>query len=321
VQERLAALGFLSSVVEPGVYGPVVAEAVRDFQAKRGLRVDGVCGRETWASLVEAGYRLGSRHLFLRRPMLRGDDVADLQRRLGGMGFDAGRVDGIFGPNTEAALREFQRNTGLTVDGVCGPATYQAMVRLTGRERFATTVVASVREEDRLRRGPRTLAGRRVVIAEPGGLHALATAVAGAVTRAGASVQVLQHPDPSEQAAAANSAAAEVFVGLTLDPDRDGCLAAYYGRPDYESAAGHRLAIQIQEVLGGVLGAGSSGGGGSGGAGGVVALTLPALRETRMPAVVCELGPPPRVVERTADVAEGVAVALSRWAAAPCDNA
>ena len=97
----------------PAQFGAGTEAAVRAFQEPRGLRVDGICGDETWASLVEAGYRLGDRLLYHRAPMLRGDDVAELQRLLGGLGFDAGRVDGIFGPDTAAALVEFQRNAGL----------------------------------------------------------------------------------------------------------------------------------------------------------------------------------------------------------------
>ena len=96
---------------------------MRVFQEARGLRVDGVCGRDTWSSLVESGFRLGDRMLYLRHPMFRGDDVTELQRRLNALGFDAGREDGILGDDTTAALTEFQRNVGLTVDGVCGPAT------------------------------------------------------------------------------------------------------------------------------------------------------------------------------------------------------
>src|SRR6266545_3977054 len=46
--------------------------------------------------------------------MLRGDDVYELQRELGSLGFDAGRVDGIFGPRTLEALLGFQRNAGVT---------------------------------------------------------------------------------------------------------------------------------------------------------------------------------------------------------------
>ena len=48
--------------------------------------------------------------------MLRGDDVAELQQRLGALGFDAGRVDGIFGAETATALEALQRNAGLPTD-------------------------------------------------------------------------------------------------------------------------------------------------------------------------------------------------------------
>ena len=65
--------------------------------------------------------------------MMRGDDVADLQLRLGALGFDAGRVDGILGPVTQTAIGEFQRNAGLVTDQVCGPETVEALVRLEGR--------------------------------------------------------------------------------------------------------------------------------------------------------------------------------------------
>src|SRR5580658_2879793 len=156
---------------EPGSFGPGTRAAVEAFQYRRGLRVDGVCGRQTWSALVEAGRRLGDRFLYRRSPMLRGDDVAELQQRLSALGFDTGRVDGIFGDMTSSALGEFQRNAGLPVDGIAGASTVSELLRF-GTRHDDTELVTSVRDRERLRQAPRTLGGRRVAIGEEGGLDA-----------------------------------------------------------------------------------------------------------------------------------------------------
>ncbi len=62
----------------------------------------------------------------LRQPMS-GDDVRQLQRELAEAGFDPGPIDGKFGPQTEAAVRAYQRARGLDVDGVVGPQTRGAL--------------------------------------------------------------------------------------------------------------------------------------------------------------------------------------------------
>lgn len=293
-----------------GRYGPGTVDAVRKFQESRGLRVDGTCGQQTWSALVEAGYRLGDRLLYLRQPMLRGDDVAALQRHLGALGFDAGRVDGIFGVDTKVALDEFQRNAGLTVDGVCGRDTVRALERLSAR-RGDREPVAAVREVERLRQAPRTLEGKRVAVGHGGGLHAAVTAAARFLTGAGADVTVLEHPDQSAQAAEANTAGVDVYVGLLLDPHADGCRTAHYAGHRYESPGGRQLARMIQATVPAALGVQD---------GGVRGMAVPVLKETRMPAVLCELGPAPRIVPRTAELAAALGQALSNWAAAPLDE-
>ena len=58
----------------------------------------------------------------------RGDEVATLQQALVDSGFDPGAVDGDFGPRTEAAVRALQAAVGLDVDGIVGPATWEALL-------------------------------------------------------------------------------------------------------------------------------------------------------------------------------------------------
>jgi N-acetylmuramoyl-L-alanine amidase len=255
--------------------------------------------------LVEAGHALGDRLLYLRSPMLRGDDVATLQRRLGSLGFNAGRVDGMFGPLTAAALTDFQHNAGLTVDGICGPATLDAVARLGARAGSAEPV-AGVHELERLRRGPRSLAGRKIVVGSEGGLGALLASVRRALTAAGAEPLVVEHPDGSEQAALANAAGGDAFVGLGFAPPPQGCAVAYYAGRGWASPAGRQLAEQLHVRLPLALGA-------------TVAelrgMATPVLTETKMPAVVCELGPASVVVEHSGQVAAAVADALAAWIA------
>ncbi|HZT66176.1 MAG TPA: peptidoglycan-binding protein [Acidimicrobiales bacterium] len=241
--------------------------------------------------------------------MLRGDDVAELQRRLGELGFDAGRVDGIFGDHTATALADFQRNLDLTVDGICGPATVEALTRLTPRTGGGS--VAEVRERDRLRRGAPGLTGRRVAVGHPGGLPALVDAVVRELSRAGADAVSLTDPDGSAQAAQANAVEVDAYIGFHLDPGRQGCAAAYYSGFRYESPGGKRLAELLAAALAATLGLPDLGAQG---------MSLPVLRETRMPAVVCEIGPPAAVVEGMARLGPAVARALRDWAAAPCEE-
>ena len=84
-------------------------EEIRSFQQSRGLTVTGIINDVTARALEEARWKLGDRSLYLQEPpLMRGDDVAALQARLTEMGFDCGRVDGIYGELTSGAVKEFQ---------------------------------------------------------------------------------------------------------------------------------------------------------------------------------------------------------------------
>src|SRR3954447_1684907 len=138
VQAALRSLELLPAGPDAGeataVYDEATELAVRHFQQVRGLSVDGRVGEETYRALSEARWSLGDRLLrYDPERLTRGDDVTNLQDRLHELRYDAGPVDGVFGPETEAGLRAFQRDYGLTADGTCGPATLRALKQLGRR--------------------------------------------------------------------------------------------------------------------------------------------------------------------------------------------
>jgi peptidoglycan hydrolase-like protein with peptidoglycan-binding domain len=143
LQVALAARGLYTGTID-GIRGPGTDGAVRAFQARGGLLVDGIAGPQTRGRLGWRGRPpLGRRVLRAGR---RGWDVAALQFLLGRQGFPSGPVDGDLGPRTDAALRRFQAWAGLVVDGLAGPATLVAARRAppTTPLRFLAPVAAPV---------------------------------------------------------------------------------------------------------------------------------------------------------------------------------
>mgnify|MGYP001239158918 FL=1 len=240
--------------------------------------------------------------------MMRGDDVAELQLRLGALGFDAGRVDGIFGPLTRTAVGEFQRNAGLVTDEVCGPDTVEALRRLEGRGGGAT--VTAVRERDRLRRGLHSLPHLRVAVGSAAGLHPVTTGLAASLQETGVAVLPLEG-DWSDQAAAANDFGADVYVGLSVC-EQQMVEASYFEVPGFASTGGRHLAQLVVKELPAAPGWGI---------GHVVGMRLPILRETRSSAVVLELGDPATVAANQSLIIASLQRALECWASDPADEA
>lgn len=307
LQQRLHGLGLANESAgdPPGLYGPGTRAAVTLFQQRYGLEVDGVCGELTWSILVEAGYQLGDRQLYLRYPMMRGDDIADLQGRLGALGFDAGKADGIFGPLTAAALAEFQRNVGLATDGIGGRESVAALHRL-GTQRTGALMVNLVREREQFRTAPADLAGRRIVIGHGGDVAALVHALQRRLREFAAVVLSVHHPDGSMQARMANDFRADVYVGIRVSPVPNNRVA-YFRGVKFWSQPGLTLAQLVGTQLSTVTGAVAD----------VSGMRLPVLRETRMPAVFAEIGPGAAMVARTEQCAAGLAAALVEWAQDP----
>ncbi len=274
IRARLVRLRMLDpdteSSLDDAEYDEPVEQAIRAFQQQRGIAVDGICGPQTLRHLEEARWSLGDRVLaYTPGHLIRGDDVLDLQQRLTRMGFDCGRPDGIFGPLTDTALREFQRNVGMEADGTCGFTTYWALERLTRTVGDGDAVAIRERQAmDALRSG---VAGK-VVALDPGGADAdqrfaLAEAaivadvcarIEGRLAALGTQVIYTRTPTPElvtefERAGHANAANADLVLSLHVErvelPGANGFATFYFGSPlGGPHSAGARIAAErIQE--------------------------------------------------------------------------
>jgi N-acetylmuramoyl-L-alanine amidase len=206
--------------------------------------------------------------------MQHGDDVAALQKRMHDLGFDCGRIDGIFGPDTERGLKELQRNLGLPSDGLCGPVTFRAL------DRLSRTVVggepARIREAERLHhRGP-GLAGKVIVI-DPGhggsddGVCAnglveadvvadLASRIEGRLGAMGVTAFLTRGRQPAgtcptepERAAFANEVDADLVISLHTDGHNSehaqGVTTYYYGTGSGEHAVHSIIGETFAELV------------------------------------------------------------------------
>jgi len=242
----------------------------------------------------------------LRAPNLRGDDVGEVQALLARIGFDPGRVDGIFGPTTAHAVEDFQHNCGLYVDGVCGPDTIRAL-QVLNRQTGSGPGVSAVRELEQLTATARSLADLRVVIGQFGGLSTLTRQLVQALRQRSATVIASDEPDASAQAAAANRFAATVYLGFESQPGAEPAVQ-FYRSPHFESAGGRVLADRIAAACARAVDLPVPT---------VRGMRLPVLRETRMPAVLLTVGAVQLTLDRTPRVVDAIVDALESWARTP----
>ncbi|WP_349409375.1 peptidoglycan-binding protein [Pseudalkalibacillus sp. SCS-8] len=111
LQDYLMTKGKFPYHTSTGYYGPITEEAVKDFQASRNLKQDGIAGPNTNHAIQVLRY--GDI----------GKQVIHIQSQLKKTGHFSGNLDGIYGSNTKSAVKSFQRAYGLTVDGIAGPNT------------------------------------------------------------------------------------------------------------------------------------------------------------------------------------------------------
>jgi N-acetylmuramoyl-L-alanine amidase len=159
LQAMLRLLGYYNGSVD-GVFRESTSNAVSAFQRAAGLTADGVAGAATWNRLLPASNTAAAPIAPNPRPVnpapvnpapvnpapvtpaqptnvdfpvlrqgLRGPAVTRLQQRLSRLGFFSGVVDGVFGGETDEAVRAAQSNFGLDADGVVGAATWDALLQ------------------------------------------------------------------------------------------------------------------------------------------------------------------------------------------------
>jgi N-acetylmuramoyl-L-alanine amidase len=108
------------------------------------------------------------------------------------------------------------------------------------------------------------------------------------------------------QAAAANRFGANAYVGF--EARTDACsIVSYFAVPSFESVGGRSLASRIVDELGSVLKYPPT----------LSGMRIPVLRETRMPAVLCAVGPVRSVVDRTNVLSDAVTRAVAAWSEEP----
>ncbi|MBU8905930.1 C40 family peptidase [Desertibacillus haloalkaliphilus] len=139
LQRQLTSAGYFSADVT-GFFGRVTTSAVKEFQRDNGLTVDGVAGPRTFATLAgsqaetrtvvyqpETQVSAGAVYYDMLRRGISGEQVKDLQEQLKELGFYNGSISGEFDSRTETAVKAFQRQQSITVDGIAGPQTLSAL--------------------------------------------------------------------------------------------------------------------------------------------------------------------------------------------------
>lgn len=301
--ERLVRLGYLPT--QGDFDDAVLRDGIAAFQRARGLDDSGVLDAATRAALDEATFSFGDRPLYLTSPMLRGDDVSWLQLRLGSLGFNAGRVDGIFGPATQRALCEFQRNVDIVVDGVCARDTVAQLNRLSTR--MGDLSVVGLREREALLGRTTGLHGLTICIATTEDDGVISGAIGAFLSTSSASVMVHSNNDWSTLAVLANDAQSDVCLAVEL-VEHPQLEIAYFGGEGFESQAGKALAeILLRQLPQSPTWTERT----------IVAKRLPILRETRCPTVRLRVGPIADVVEMQSMIVAATARSLSAWAEQP----
>ena len=272
IANTLTRLGIHSNPTD--LFDEGLAQAIKAFQQERGLTATGLINEITQRCLDEARWKLGDRILALQSDsLMRGDDVSNLQDRLIQMGFNCGKVDGIYGSRTEASVKEFQKSVGVVVDGKCGPVTLISLMRLV--KTVSGGAPTALRESVRHAVASPALASKVIVIDPSWGgdftgenqngviesevVFDLAQRLEGRLIALGVNVVLTRSaknsPLEKDRIATANSVNADLVIALKVDiyknEKANGVATYYYGRDGagVHSVVCERFANLIQREI------------------------------------------------------------------------
>jgi N-acetylmuramoyl-L-alanine amidase len=272
ISNTLLRLGFIATPSD--IFDDNLTQGIKAFQQERGLTATGVINEITARSLEEARFKLGDRVLvFNAAALMRGDDVSNLQDRLIQMGFNCGKVDGVYGASTEGAVREFQKSVGILSDGRCGPATLISLMRLV--KTVSGGAPSALRESVKHSVRSPALANKVIVIDPSWGgeftgesangvveseiVFDLAQRLEGRLIALGVNVVLTRSANNSplekDRIKVANTVSADLVIALKVDSYKNekanGVATYFYGRDDkgVRSVVGERFANLIQREI------------------------------------------------------------------------
>ncbi len=171
LQKRLKELGYFEGTCTY-TFGEKTEAAVKAFQERHGLKADGIAGAKTLDKLYSSSAKKasssvstgngsssstssGSQDETLRHGMS-GSAVKKLQERLKELGYFDHSVTGYYGDVTKKAVEAFQKNNGLKVDGVAGPATLKKVYSSSAKKAGSSSSSSSSDDTETLRYGMRS---------------------------------------------------------------------------------------------------------------------------------------------------------------------
>lgn len=149
LQKELYARGYLKTK-PTGYFGAETQRALARYQERNGLKADGKAGEDTLKKIYGKNYeplpstrqvkedpKQSSDSFESIRPGDTGSDVQDIQQKLKVLGYYTySKITSYYGPETETAVRAFQKNNNLKADGVVGEKTYETIFDDTAVEAF-----------------------------------------------------------------------------------------------------------------------------------------------------------------------------------------